>query len=137
MTATVVAPTDDALPGQKRSPDYRCSATDMEKFAEISGDRNSLHVQSGIVHGAYILAKLSGFVWGLFGDRVMVARSSFRLREAVRVNDAFAFEVTSTTERLGVRLVEIDMLKQANCAGDPIKIGTVSLQVVMFEPAGQ
>jgi acyl dehydratase len=82
--------------------------SDIEAYAEMSGDRNPIHQgPDAIAHGALLIGKISAAVWRAYGDGT-VARGidSLKLHRPIRPGEDFNILITYGTEIPGSRLKE-------------------------------
>jgi acyl dehydratase len=82
--------------------------SDIEAYAEMSGDRNPIHQgPDAIAHGALLIGKISAVVWMAYGDGT-VARAIERLtiHRPVKAGDQFNIAVSHPSDVAGSRFGE-------------------------------
>ncbi len=69
---------------------YSISNEDIDTYAKMSGDRNSIHFgPDRIAHGALIFGKVSACVWSRFGHGTMVLAFHGEITRPIKPDESF------------------------------------------------
>lgn len=74
--------------------------SDIETYAELSGDRNPIHKgPDAIAHGALMIGKISAAVWRVYGDGTLARGiESLKLCRTIKADEAFNIFVSDSTK---------------------------------------
>ena len=118
MTDAVVWTREQLTPGRRDEVAFRISASDMDAFAEVSGDRNPLHVsdefarargfRGRVVYGALLTAKVSQLIGMRLPGRDSVwASVALRFHEPLYLDEAATADAEVVSVSLSTGLVEL------------------------------
>jgi len=117
--------------------EHSCVITndDIDKFAEVTGDRNSIHFgDNRIAHGALIVGKLSAAIWRKFGDGTIALGIESKIQRPVKPGEEFFIALSPGKEIgdcFGTTIVEFNIYK--SCGGRQKSILSGSVKIVCAE----
>lgn len=114
------------------------SEEDVRTFAQVSGDRNSLHMDDAyasstpyagrIVHGMFLGALVSRLVgMQLPGKRALLVKESLEFKKPVRIGEVVRVSGVVTQVSVATRLIELNV--QITVADMLVADGVVHVQV--------
>lgn len=126
--------------GQKASFARTIADSDVQAFAELSGDHNPLHMDAAfaagtkfggrVVHGMLVASFFSTLVgMHLPGRRALFLSQQLRFPSPVRIGDRLTFSGTVRKKTESVRLLDIDVSAVAD-SGEVKVNGTIQVAVL-------
>ena len=94
--------------GESASLQKLISKEDIAAFATLSGDKNPLHVEDGVVHGMYLGALVSNLVgMQLPGERALLMKESLSFKKPVHAGDTVCLTATLTHKSEATHVIEL------------------------------
>ncbi|MCX6735959.1 MAG: MaoC family dehydratase [Candidatus Parcubacteria bacterium] len=111
---------EDIKKGDHSSFEVTITESDVQKFAELSGDYNPLHIDEAyaketefggqVVHGMFLGSLVSRFVgMELPGKKALLMKEMLEFKKPARIGDRVAVEGTVVYKSESLRLIELLM----------------------------
>ncbi len=111
---------EDIKKGDHASFEVTITESDVQKFAELSGDYNPLHVDEAyaketefggrVVHGMFLGSLVSRFVgMELPGKKALLMKEMLEFKKPARIGDRVVIEGTVVYKSESLRLIELLM----------------------------